>query len=91
MVLGMPVMFTQNFNVQAGVVNGSTGILKQIRYQMDTNNKQHVVSAWVTSSQHAASVAAMNYANYKDSIMQSQKCKIIGYPSDVPFVSPSLL
>ena len=33
----------------------------------------------------------MNYANYEDSIMQSRKCKIVGYPSDVPFVYPSLL
>ena len=28
LVLGMPVMFTQNFDVKSGIVNGSTGILK---------------------------------------------------------------
>ena len=28
LVLGMPVMFTQNFDVESGIVNGSIGILK---------------------------------------------------------------
>ncbi|KAJ7189939.1 hypothetical protein GGX14DRAFT_311053, partial [Mycena pura] len=32
LALGMPVMITQNFDVQHGIVNGSTGIVKQIRY-----------------------------------------------------------
>ena len=35
LVLGMPVMIAQNFDVQGGVVNGSQGILKKIRYTYD--------------------------------------------------------
>ncbi|KAJ7127323.1 hypothetical protein C8R43DRAFT_897609, partial [Mycena crocata] len=33
LAIGMPVMITQNFDVQNGIVNGTTGIVKQIRYE----------------------------------------------------------
>ncbi|KAJ7101110.1 hypothetical protein C8R44DRAFT_641659 [Mycena epipterygia] len=32
LVLEMPVMITQNFDVQNGILNGATGVVKQIRY-----------------------------------------------------------
>ncbi|KAJ7127737.1 hypothetical protein C8R44DRAFT_778727 [Mycena epipterygia] len=32
LTIGMPVMITQNFDVENGIVNGATGIVKQIRY-----------------------------------------------------------
>jgi hypothetical protein len=44
LVPGMPVMISTNFNVQAGVVNGCTGILKQIRYHVDSEGKCHATS-----------------------------------------------
>jgi hypothetical protein len=31
----------------------------------------------------------MNYDNFEDSIMQGRKCKIIGWPVNVPFASSS--
>jgi hypothetical protein len=31
----------------------------------------------------------MNYNNYEDSIVQGRKVKIIGWPADIPFASPS--
>ncbi|KAJ6622356.1 hypothetical protein B0H10DRAFT_1668037, partial [Mycena sp. CBHHK59/15] len=36
LALEMPVMITQNFDVENGIVNRATGIVKQIRY---TENK----------------------------------------------------
>ncbi|KAI0326522.1 hypothetical protein GY45DRAFT_1219667, partial [Cubamyces sp. BRFM 1775] len=39
LVLRMPVMVTQNFNVNSGIVNGSIGRLKSIRYTMHANTQ----------------------------------------------------
>ena len=36
LVIGMPVMITHNFDVENGVVNGCTGILKSIHIQQTT-------------------------------------------------------
>ena len=33
----------------------------------------------------------MNYANYDDSIVQARKVKIVGWPSDIAFASPSTI
>ena len=35
LVLGMPVAINQNFDVRAGVVNGSWGYLRDVRYNTD--------------------------------------------------------
>lgn len=37
LVIGMPVAINQNFDVAAGIVNGSQGILKKIRYTTDSD------------------------------------------------------
>ncbi|KAJ7205841.1 hypothetical protein GGX14DRAFT_342248, partial [Mycena pura] len=47
LAIGMPVMVTQNFDVQAGIVNGSTGTLKQIRYAVDESGKRYLHSCVV--------------------------------------------
>jgi hypothetical protein len=47
LVLGMPVMMSTNFDVDAGVVNGCTGILKQILYRTDSDGKHHTISCVV--------------------------------------------
>jgi ATP-dependent exoDNAse (exonuclease V) alpha subunit len=44
LVLGMPIMITHNFDVEGGVVNGSRGTLKQIRYYMDEEGNRHLMS-----------------------------------------------
>ena len=41
LVIGMPVMICANFDIPNGVVNGSIGILKEVRYTMDQNNDHH--------------------------------------------------
>jgi ATP-dependent exoDNAse (exonuclease V) alpha subunit len=35
LAIGMPVMITQNYDVEAGIVNGTTGIVKEIRYEVN--------------------------------------------------------
>jgi len=47
LVPGMPVMFTQNFDVENGIVNGSAGILKRIRYRKDNEGHRHAISCVV--------------------------------------------
>ncbi|KAJ7216235.1 hypothetical protein C8J57DRAFT_1096186, partial [Mycena rebaudengoi] len=49
LVIGMPVMFSQNFDVPGGVVNRSTGTLKSIRYVLDDNGDRHTISCIVHS------------------------------------------
>ncbi|KAK0460495.1 uncharacterized protein EV420DRAFT_1267526, partial [Desarmillaria tabescens] len=47
LVIGMPVMITQNFDIQGGVVNSSTGILKKIRYHEDDAGRRIATSCVV--------------------------------------------
>ena len=49
LVIGMPVMITHNFDVENGVVNGCTGILKSIRYTTDNMGNRYAVSCVVES------------------------------------------
>ncbi|KIK33912.1 hypothetical protein CY34DRAFT_63529, partial [Suillus luteus UH-Slu-Lm8-n1] len=44
LVIGMPVMIGQNFDVSAGIVNGCIGKLNSIRYSVDTNGNRHAMS-----------------------------------------------
>lgn len=41
-VIGMPVAINQNFDVAAGVVNGSQGILKKVRYFEDSEGRRYL-------------------------------------------------
>ncbi|KAJ3897807.1 hypothetical protein F5879DRAFT_778104, partial [Lentinula edodes] len=47
LVIGMPVMITQNFDVESGVVNGCQGILKKIRFRVDDEGYRHAISCVV--------------------------------------------
>jgi hypothetical protein len=49
LVIGMPVMITHNFDVEGGIVNGCTGILKSIRYTTDEIGNRYAVSCVVES------------------------------------------
>ena len=40
LVLGMPVAINQNFDVHAGVVNGSWGFLRGVRYSVDREGRR---------------------------------------------------
>lgn len=50
LVEGMPVIFTQNYDVAGGIVNGSTGILKSVRYTEDENGFRYAESCVVEVS-----------------------------------------
>lgn len=50
LVEGMPVMFTQNYDVAGGIVNGTMGVLKKVRYTIDSNNQRHAKSCIVEIS-----------------------------------------
>jgi hypothetical protein len=41
LVIGMPVMISQNFDVHGGVVNGCYGSLRSVRYRVDRNGNRH--------------------------------------------------
>jgi ATP-dependent exoDNAse (exonuclease V) alpha subunit len=43
----MPVMITQNFDVDGGIVNGSKGTLKRIRFYVDAQGNRHLTSCVV--------------------------------------------
>ncbi|KAF9780997.1 hypothetical protein BJ322DRAFT_984036, partial [Thelephora terrestris] len=47
LVLGMPVMITENFDVIGGIVNGSTGILRKVWYRVDGTNRRYITSCIV--------------------------------------------
>ena len=47
LVLGLPVLVSQNFDVKGGVVNGSRGTVSCIRYCVDDNSCCHLISVVV--------------------------------------------
>lgn len=47
LVVGMPVAVNQNFDVRAGVVNGSWGCLRCIRFSTDVEGRRHLKSCIV--------------------------------------------
>ncbi|KAJ3850141.1 hypothetical protein EV368DRAFT_23500, partial [Lentinula lateritia] len=57
LVIGMPVMITQNFDVGSGVVNGCQGILKSIRYRTDDQGYRHAISCIVEAKDTTANEA----------------------------------
>ncbi|KAJ3858406.1 hypothetical protein EV359DRAFT_7875, partial [Lentinula novae-zelandiae] len=48
LVIGMPVIITQNFDVHGGIVNGSQGIPKSIQYKIDDQGRHHAISCVIT-------------------------------------------
>jgi hypothetical protein len=87
LVLGMPVMISTNFDVDAGVVNGCTGTLKKIRYRVDSDGKRHAISCIVhapnTSGENMPGLPEQYVVALEDSIDMTfthphskRKCKI---------------
>ncbi|KLO12579.1 hypothetical protein SCHPADRAFT_829327, partial [Schizopora paradoxa] len=48
LVEGMPVVFTQNYDVSGGVVNGTEGILRSINYEEDQEGNRIATSCVVS-------------------------------------------
>lgn len=55
LVIGMPVMINQNYDVEGGIVNGTTGVLKKIRYRVGQDGLRHAISCVVESPSITAS------------------------------------
>ncbi|KAJ3522430.1 hypothetical protein NMY22_g11894 [Coprinellus aureogranulatus] len=49
LVVGMPVMLTQNLDVERGIVNGTIGTLKHLRYTIDELGERHLRSCIIES------------------------------------------
>ncbi|RDB20445.1 hypothetical protein Hypma_012444 [Hypsizygus marmoreus] len=47
LVIGMPVIVAQNFDVEGGIVNGSRGTLSRIRFRINESNERTLVSVIV--------------------------------------------
>ena len=47
LVMGMPVSINQNFDVRAGVVNGSWGTLRAVRYETGQDGRRYLTSGVV--------------------------------------------
>ena len=54
LVLGMPVVITENFDVMGGIVNGSKGILRKVRSRVGDDNKRYITSCIVELPQLSA-------------------------------------
>ncbi|KAJ3724888.1 hypothetical protein C8R42DRAFT_560325, partial [Lentinula raphanica] len=47
LVIGMPVIVGSNYDVPAGIVNGTQGVLRKVRYWIDDIGDRHLVSCVV--------------------------------------------
>lgn len=79
LVIGMPVMITQNFNVPDGIVNGCNGILKRIRFKVDRQGRRYVTSCVI----HAQDTSGKNMHNLPNQHVVSLRDEV-----DLHFVDP---
>ncbi|KAG1849366.1 hypothetical protein C8R48DRAFT_566878, partial [Suillus tomentosus] len=64
LVIGMPVIISHNFDVDGGIVNGCQGILKSIRYTVDSQGNRHAISCVVHSTSTTDNVLPHLPPNY---------------------------
>lgn len=71
LVLGMPVLVAQNFDVEGGIVNGSRGTVKKICYYIDGKGDRHLRSCVVhipnSSSEAMPNLSANDLPILRDS------------------------
>ncbi|KAH9852990.1 hypothetical protein C2E23DRAFT_687625, partial [Lenzites betulinus] len=63
LVLGMPVIVCQNFDVSGGIVNGSIGTLTKIRYKVDNITGQRILTSCVVKlpdNEHERAMESLN-------------------------------
>lgn len=69
LVIGMPIIVTQNFDVNGGIVNGTMGILKQICYYTDNQDRRHAVSC-IVESPTIKGTPLPNLSQYEGAILE---------------------
>ncbi|KJA28680.1 hypothetical protein HYPSUDRAFT_117612, partial [Hypholoma sublateritium FD-334 SS-4] len=55
LVIGMPIVILNDFDVEGGIVNGTRGYLTQIRYKMNEFNERVALSCVIKISNCSAS------------------------------------
>lgn len=72
LVIGMPVMICQNFDVEGGIVNGCPGTLKRIRFCVDEQGQRHAISCEIeaptTTCENLPNLAAQHVAALQDTV-----------------------
>ncbi|KAG2152920.1 hypothetical protein DEU56DRAFT_727195, partial [Suillus clintonianus] len=52
LVIGMPILVSQNFDVEGGIVNGSTGTLRKVRYSLN-HEGQRILRSCIVEISHS--------------------------------------
>lgn len=87
LVLGMPIIINQNFDVDTGIVNGCVGTLKSVHFIKGVNGEHHAISCIVktlsTSPDPLPHLASHESAILQDTVdisfvnpFSSKKCQI---------------
>jgi hypothetical protein len=72
LVIGMPVMITQNFDVANGVVNGAIGTLKKIRYVENEIGERHAISCVVHVDSMAEDVTLSGLSSQEAAVLEDK-------------------
>lgn len=67
MVIGMPVMISQNYDVSAGIVNVCVGNLKSIRFSINENGDRYATLCVIYTP--LTSGDALPYLNMQESVV----------------------
>lgn len=85
LVIGMPVVFTQNYDVAGGVVNGAEGILKAVRYETDDNGYRYATSCVVSMPQCSSSPLSFLEDKEVVALQETSSCKVTNFHSHAEF------
>jgi hypothetical protein len=69
LVIGMPILVSQNFDVEGGIVNGSTGKLRKVRYSFN-NEGQRILRSCIVEISHSSDEALPNLSPHQIPIIE---------------------
>lgn len=79
LVIGMPVILSTNYDVSNGAVNGSTGVLKRIRYYLNNDGERVAKSCIIQCDQYKGD-ALPNLAKQELAVMQDTTKVVFTHP-----------
>ncbi|KAG2335441.1 hypothetical protein BDR05DRAFT_845762, partial [Suillus weaverae] len=59
LVIGMPILVSQNFDIEGRIVNGSTGKLRKVKYSLN-NERQQALRSCIVEISHSSDKALPN-------------------------------
>lgn len=80
LVLGMPVIISQNYDVNGGIVNGSIGVLKRIRYFEDPITHKRYLKSCVVLLQDATSAPLLGLEEGEFPVLQDTVSMTFTHP-----------